>query len=143
MAKRDIFPEDILYYGRCYEEGRQLWWFDLEAHRVISTEELEALYGRNGAEPISEDSAFLPLFQTNMLQLQKAFMQDFPEHTVEKIMAARKVSYAVAFNIFVETPPEIFRRWKDFEREHLLQDAVAWCKANRLPYRRKDASARG
>lgn len=137
MAKQDlILLEDIMYYGRCYD-GKQRWWYDLRKHSVLSAEELQTCYGWNAEDQLPDSFSFLPLFQTDMLQLQREFMKDYNAGTVEAIMAAEKVPYDTAFNIFVETPPELFARWKTFEKERLLKDAAAWCKKNHLPYGRK------
>lgn len=130
-----IVIEDIIYYGRCYDCKKELWWFSRTDNSVVSIEEIKSVYGWSTTEQILAQSLFFPLFKTDMIQLEKEYMKNFKAGSIEAIMEDKKVSYHVAFNIFVETPVENFHRWKEYEKKQLVHDAVIWCKANGLPYK--------
>lgn len=130
---------EIMYYGRCYNFGCQpapYWWLCRIDERVVSLDELCSAYGFHSVEEIEASGAYIPLFQTDIVALEREFLAEmgYDDKSIRTIMAQRNVSYDVAFNIFVETPETRFSRWNAFEREKLMADAIAWCKTYGINY---------
>ena len=130
--------QEILYYGRCFNghtSNDVLWWLCRMDYSIISTDVLYSTFGFSTTEEIKECGLFIPMFQTDIISLEKQFMKDYDVAVLENIMDKRHVPYEVAFNIFVEVPIERNLRWRSFERQKLAEDAVKWCKHYGIPYK--------
>lgn len=130
---------EIMYYGRCYNFDCQpvpYWWLCRIDERVVSLDELHSVYGFTSVEEIETSERYIPLFQTDIVALEREFIAEmgYDNLIVQEIMTQRNVSYDVAFNIFVESPETLFFRWREFERKKLVADSISWCQLYGIPY---------
>ena len=135
--REHVIIEDIMYYGRSYDSQTEYWWYSCTDNSVVSIDFLRSSYGWETREALAEQSVFIPLFKTDMIQLEKTYMKSFEKGIIESIMEYEQVEYDVAFSIFIETPMERFLHWKEYEKKRLIYDAIVWCKRNGLSYRHK------
>lgn len=126
---------ELMYYGRYYRdenEADHIWWFDLQSKQVFQYDTLVKKFGYNSQEDILNSSAFIPLFETDILALEHDFI--LKTQTKKVINFFDKISdsyFDREFKIFIERN-FISESWNDFEKKHLYNDALKWCSDNHI-----------
>lgn len=132
---------EIMFFGRFYEESENLydvlWWLCPEDYKIYHTEDLMKDFHYKSVLEIGDSLNFIPFFKTNIVELEKAFIEKLNNKTLykkfERILADNAYSYDVSFSIFIERE-FLTDSWREFEKKKLRNDAIAWCKENHVPY---------
>ena len=127
--------DELMYYGRYYSsesEGYHIWWFDLGRTIVHQYDELINEFGYCSQEEILSSGCFIPLFETDIVKLEREFLLLTQNHKIikqfEKILDS---DLDTEFKIFIERN-HLLKSWHDFERKRLYNDAIVWCKKNNI-----------
>lgn len=131
----------IMFYGRYFDDEDNKyeisWWLCVDDYEIYHIETLFSEYSYESISEIEETSNFVPLFKTDILQLEKEFINKLNNKTLlnsfSKILLANSDSYDVAFRVFIERE-FLVDYWSEFEKSQLQKDAIAWCKQNHIPY---------
>lgn len=128
--------EKIYTYGRFYPdiEEHVHWWLCVTNYKIYDTATILSDFGYADEQEISDAGVFIPLFKTNIVELEKRFL-----HTV--LSDSNKVPFSYDditffdknFKIYIEAHG-LIRDWYDFEKNHLCNDAIAWCKMHNIHF---------
>lgn len=137
-----ITISEIMFYGRYYSDEMFTydisWWLCLKDYKVYHTETLMTDYSYENISEIKKSLSFIPLFKTDIIQLEKEFVERLNNKTfnknLDKILVDNNCSYDVAFKIFIEKEFMV-DSWSEYEKSNLVKDAIAWCRDNYLPYK--------
>lgn len=132
---------EIMFYGRYYSDEKNsfdiLWWLCLDDFSVYDTETLLSDYSYQSLSEIRETLRFIPFFKTDIIQLEKKFIDKLNNKKLrkvfEKILLDSNHNYDVTFKVFIEREFMV-DSWSEFEKSQLRKDAIVWCKMNRIPY---------
>ncbi len=125
-------------YGKHYideDHANQYWWFCLADNNVYSIDELRKTYGFINTKEIEDTGIYIPMFQTDVVALEKDFMikNIYTEKPVYDIMEKKNIkSYDTAFRVFIETH-WLRDFWYQMLNAKLKEDAVNWGKLNGVP----------
>lgn len=125
--------EELMYYGRYYnfeKRNYHLWWFDVSRATVVLYEDVKRNFGYASQEEIVSAGAFVPLFETDIIELEKDFLRLYNFHLDENNKQDNS-DFDTKFKCFIEKH-NLLKQWFDFERDRLERDALTWCKANNL-----------
>jgi len=129
--------DELMYYGRYYSsesEGYHIWWFDTEKATVRQYDELLEEFGYCSWEEILSSGYFIPLFETDIVELEREFILNTQGHAIAgQFETVSDSDYDTEFKIYIERN-HLSKIWYEFERERLYKDAVDWCKANKLKF---------
>lgn len=86
---------EIMFCGRFYEESENpydvLWWFCSEDCKIYHTEDLMKDFNYKSVLQIEESLKYIPFFKTNIVELEKAFIEKLNNKSLykkfEKILA--------------------------------------------------------
>ena len=127
---------EIAYYGRFYSNLTEhvIWWFCTLDFQICDTETIISVYGFSSIEEILDSSKFIPLFKTDIIELEKKFLKE-KNIALEKIGSEiqRIQDFDKCFKIFIEAA-YLTQHWHMFEKQHLFSDAIVWCKNNAIPF---------
>ena len=125
--------DELSEYGRFYSdlEEHTKWWFCTTDYKVYETEEIIAQFSYENQEMIAASDTFLPLFRTDIIALEKEFLEEFAYEG--DFVCEDSSNFDLSFKIHIEDFLE--REWYAFEKEQLCKDAVKWCEENGIPYR--------
>ena len=125
--------DELSEYGRFYSdlEEHTKWWFCTTDYKVYETEEIIAQFSYENQEMIAASDTFLPLFRTDIIALEKEFLEEFAYEG--DFVCEDSSNFDLSFKIYIEDFLE--REWYAFESDRLCKDAVKWCKENGIPYR--------
>lgn len=129
--------EDYKYEENC--------WFEKSSCTVFYSSNLIEEFGYKDCGEIKSSGHFIPLFKTDIVALQKEFIANYPDKSVEEtinyILENDNFGYAsgfsVAFRILTSDYPEFnefSREYHAFEKKRLTKDAEEWCERNHIPY---------
>ena len=126
----------LKYYGRYYptevQDERRMWWLCRTDETVMSREKIETQYGYKNLDDAEQSGLFIPLFQVDMPELEKAFLKAF--HVGKSAIAPlADGDFDVNFKAFIETEG-LSERWYEFEGSALKEGAIAWCRKNGIKY---------
>lgn len=148
---------DVLMRGKWYKEEDSEYeveyWLEKSSLQLFYTENLIEEFGYKNCDEIKKSGHFIPFFKTDIIALQKKFIENYPDKAVEETMNdiikndnyGYNSGYDVAFRILTQDYAE-FRKFSDdyydFEKKQLLKDAEQWCKENNIPYYTENDSER-
>ncbi len=129
--------DEIYTYGRFYPdiERHVNWWFCITDYVIYDTETIVSNFGYTEKETIASTDTFIPLFKTNVVELEKSFLltlslsDSAPPFPYDDILAFDR-----NFKVYVENHL-LLRDWYDFEKKHLCNDAIKWCKLHNIHFR--------
>lgn len=136
--KTDI--KDIMYYGKYYSDitSEQNWWFSTDDYQIYSSEKLLTEYSYKSTNDILQCGYFVPLFQTDIIELEKKFLAEYKSKTLqaktEDLLLESNGDFDLAFKKLIEIE-NMSQNWYDFEREALYNDTVKWCKKHNIRYK--------
>ena len=122
--------DELMYYGRYYDfedNGHHLWWFDLSNGTIHQFDELINDFGYSRQEEIIFSGEFIPLFETNIVILEREFLK---QHGL-KIRGLKDMDFDTNFKIYIDKN-NLWESWHNFEYHRLYQDAVNWCRKNHI-----------
>lgn len=122
--------DELMYYGRYYDfedNGHHLWWFDLSNGEIHQFDELINDFGYSKQEDVISSGKFIPLFETNIVNLER----DFLKHQGLKINGSKDMDFDVNFKIYIEKN-NLWESWHNFEYHRLYKDAASWCEKNHI-----------
>lgn len=132
---------EVVYYGRYFSDEKNnyeiIWWLCLDDYKVYNSDLLLTDYSYKNIFEIKESLKFIPFFKTDIIKLEKDFICSLNNKTVlkefNKLLLSNNNEYDLAFKKFVERT-FLFDSWKTFEKKQLINDAIAWCINNNIPY---------
>lgn len=125
--------EELMYYGRYYDfenEGHHLWWFDMQSASLYQYDELIQKFGYSSQEEIVSSGMFIPLFETNVVELEREFLMVY-NYKVKQLEKPFNSDFDTRFKVFIEEN-DLTKSWRDFEYHRLYQDAIVWCNENNI-----------
>ncbi len=139
---------DAAFCGEwCSEEAEYeiIYWFEKSSFQFFYTGKLINEFGYKDCEEIESSGHFIPVFKTDVIELQKNFIADYHnkeiEETINSIIENNNYGYdsgyEVAFRILTQDFPEyddFSKEYYSFEKKQLEEDAEKWCKENAIPY---------
>lgn len=128
--------EDISIYGRFYSdlENHVKWWFCLLDYTIYDTESVISNFNYKNEESILLSGVFISLFKTDIIKLEQEFLTtlSISKETVP-FSYDDITSFDRNFKIYIEEN-FLVRDWYYFEKEHLYNDAIKWCKRNGIAF---------
>lgn len=132
---------EIAYYGRYFSDEKNnheiIWWLCLDDYKVYNSDLLLTDYSFKNIIEIKESSIFIPFFKTDIIKLEKKFVDSLNNKTVlkefNKILVSNNNKYDLAFKKFIERT-FLINSWNTFEKKQLISDAIVWCENNNIPY---------
>jgi len=131
---------DVLYYGRHYTDtsSEPYWWFSKDDYQIYSSENLIKEYSYKDTDDILQSGYFIPLFQTDIIELEKKFLAEYNSKSLqaktEKLVAQSNGDFDLAFKSLIEVEEGMSENWYEFERKKLYNDAVNWCQKHNIKY---------
>ena len=129
---------DIKFYGEFYPNNPEhLWYFCLNDYQVYNMEDLIENYSFKDRNEIEQSNMYVELFKTNIVDLQKKFIElnNFQNNKKFRTILLEETEYSVAFGRFIDYfHYEMWPSWYAFIEEHLINDAIEWCRKNNIPY---------
>lgn len=128
--------EQIYTYGRFYPEIKKHvnWWICITDYVIYDTETIVSNFGYADEKLIDADGIFVPLFKTDMIELEKEFMQTIPlGNRTDPFPYDDIPNFDRNFKIYIENH-FLIRDWYDFEKRHLCNDAIEWCKLHNFRF---------
>ena len=130
--------DDIIYYGRYYscenEKKETMWWYNCVTNKVYSTQELVDNFSFNNQDNIMQSNNYIPLFKTDVIELEKVFLNQFYPRLVKIVYNnSLNCDYDISFKRVIERN-NLQREWFEYEKSQLRKDAIEWCCKNNLPY---------
>ena len=128
--------DEICEYGRFYSDLKEhaQWWFCIADYNIYDGEEMAAKFAYYDKEMIVAAGGFVPLFRTDVIALEKEFLEEFAYEG--DFVCEDPSDFDLSFKKYIESFLE--REWYAFEKERLCKDAVKWCKENGIPYCRNN-----
>ena len=125
--------DGISEYGRFYSdlEEHTEWWFCIADYKTYDVEEMAERFAYYDKETIVAAGGFIPLFQTDIIALEKEFLTEFAFNG--GFSCDNPSEFDLRFKIYIELN-FLEREWYAFEKKRLCEDAVKWCKENHIPY---------
>ncbi len=127
--------DELMYYGRYYRsesEGYHIWWFDLDRAVVYQYDDLIEKFGYCSQDEILSSGYFIPLFETDIEELEREFISKTQNHAIIKqFEGILNSDFDTEFKIYVEKN-HLLKSWYTFERKRLYEDAIVWCKTNHI-----------
>ncbi|MBR4013433.1 MAG: hypothetical protein IKJ00_03970 [Clostridia bacterium] len=140
---------DIWYYGKSYSE-KVIWWFCKIDEKIYQTEEILYKFNFTDEYSIIQSNCYIPLFKTDIVSLEKEYMQTLPYNIQKSFDKNFKTnsfdSYDLAFKEFLDTYSYDFNysyNWYEFEEKRLKNDAIIWCKQNSINYKNEKRRPQG
>ena len=126
--------EDIISYGRFYpnigDNRDHYWWFCITDYQVYSIDDLIRQFHYTDTESIEYAGLFIPLFKTNMFELENQYLSLLPNDEKKLYRSIKQQNsnrdYHTVFNIFLDIT-QSWKRFYEFEKRHLREDAIDWC----------------
>lgn len=131
-----IHLNSILSYGR-YLGGdpTPVWWYCATENRVVSVAEARSRWGYPDLFSMLDSPFLTPLFVTNILREERAFLLRRPRGPlVRRLMALPDDALDAAFCQYVEQA-HLQAEWRRWERDALRRDAENWCVQHGFPFR--------
>ena len=140
---------NIIMFGKWYSEEEneyeENYWFEKSSSAIFYSGKLIEEFGYKDCGEIKSSGHFIPLFKTDIIELEKEFIANYPdksvEETINNIIKNNNNGYApgygVAFSILLQDYPEFdefSREYHSFEKNRLTKDAEEWCERNNIPY---------
>ena len=130
-----IILEDIVFYGRFYpnigDSRDYYWWFCITDYQVYSIDDLIRQFHYTDTESIEYAGLFIPLFKTNMFELENQYLSLLPNDEKKLYRSIKQQNsnrdYHTVFNIFLDIT-QSWKRFYKFEKKHLREDAIDWCR---------------
>lgn len=126
---------ELLQYGRYYRDendSNHIWWFDPIHKQIYQYETLLSMFGYKSQQDILDSGMFIPLFETDILQLEREFvLETQSKKTVRYFNNISDFDLDREFKVFIEKN-FLIKSWMNYEKKHLYQDALEWCKSNHL-----------
>lgn len=132
--------KDIMYYGRHYTDitSEPYWWFGKDDYQIYSSESLIKEYSYKDTDDILQSEYFIPLFQTDIIELEKEFLAEYNSRPLqdktEKLVTQANGNFDLAFKTLIEVEEGMSENWYGFERKKLYNDAVNWCQKHNIKY---------
>lgn len=133
---------EIIDYGRYYSSEEYniidpLYWLKVSNYKIYDGEELIERKKVKNAEDLRLCGKYIPLFKTDIDSLYAEFVRKhYPEvqnNILEIVKSDPDYDYGTAFRIYFEAT-EAEKVWWDFEEKRLKEDAIQWCRDNKLSY---------
>ena len=131
---------DVLYYGRHYTDtsSEPYWWFSKDDYQIYSSENLIKEYSYKDTDDILQSEYFIPLFQTDIIELEKEFLAEYNSKPLqaktENLVTQSNGNFDLAFKTLIEVEEGMSENWYGFERKKLYNDAVNWCQKHNIKY---------
>ena len=118
-----------------------MWWFCKIDYCIYCIDDLLNGFGFNNHKEIKNSEIFIPLFQTDIILLEKQFLQCRPINEQKEVFLLYELSYNkikggfdIAFKIYIEKY-NLLEEWRIYEQKKLYNDAIIWCQNNDVPFK--------
>lgn len=128
--------EQIYTYGRFYPDIKEHvnWWLCTMDYEIYDTETIISTFGYTDEKSIADVNMFIPFFKANMIDLEKSFLLTILSDGRQYPFSYEDIStFDINFKIYIETHG-LIRNWYDFEKKHLCNAAIAWCKLHNIRF---------
>ena len=130
--------DDIIYDCVSYEKiglEHEPRWISLRDYKLWKNHDLISLFGFKDQADIIQSGEFVQLFCVDIIELEHKYMECFSYNEQRSVqLFAKETNYDKSFLCFIDHKNQ-FSQWYEFERIHLINAAIEWCKHNHIRYK--------
>ena len=128
-----------MYYGEYYRwmgsPDLVIFWYDPSDGQVYHYEDLMSEFGYQSQDEILWSGAFVPLFKTDIVELERQFIAGYKSKKLSKHFDSLSDDECHSeFSRLIHYEYISPWTWGKFEREHLYHDALEWCRENHIKF---------
>lgn len=134
--------DKIKYYGwwyrwceNKYEHNR---WFSVYDEQIYNADELMEKFSFESYDDIVSADGYIPLWKTDESEVIESFLRGLNNKEADKYLESHTADEGFReFEWYIESHNNYIRTWwYEYSDKRIKEDAVNWCKQNRIAYKK-------
>lgn len=132
----------IKFYGWWYRESENRydhnWWYSVFDEQIYNVDELTEKFSFESYDDIVNANGYIPLWKTDYCKVIESFLRGLNNKEADKYLESRRNDGGFTeFEWYIESNHNHIRTWwHEYSDKRIKEDALNWCKENRISYKK-------